>query len=135
MSLFPTAKMLPAEDIIGRDSFIHDATRRTIEHQSVTVPGPRGIGKTAVATEVLRRCREAGAITASAEWFLQSTPEEFAEKLITAILANQDSSRVRAVVNESLAAIRRWLQGPELAVRLYRQRPVRGEEQAFPMFL
>lgn len=118
MSLFPTTKILPAEDIIGRDPFIRDVTRRTVEHQSVMIPGPRRIGKTAVATEILRRCREEhGALTASVDLFLQSTPDEFAKKLIAAVLANQDS-RILAIVHESLAALSRWLQGSELVVRV-----------------
>lgn len=118
MSLFPTTKILPADDIIGRDAFIRDVTRRTVEHQSVMIPGPRRIGKTAVATEILRQCRENhGALTASVDLFLQSTPEEFAKKLIAAVLANQDS-RILSIVQESLAAISRWIQGSELAVRV-----------------
>ncbi len=120
MSLFPTTKILPAEDIIGRDVFIRDVTRRTLEHQSVMIPGPRRIGKTAVATEVLRRCREDhGALTASVDLFLQSTPEEFAKNLIAEVLASQDS-RVPTLVQESLAALSRWLQGSEseLVVRV-----------------
>ena len=118
MSLFPTTKILPAEDIIGRDVFIRDVTRRTLEHQSVMIPGPRRIGKTAVATEVLRRCREDhGALTASVDLFLQSTPEEFAKKLIATVLANQDS-RILTIVHESLATLSRWLQGSELVVRM-----------------
>ncbi len=118
MSLFPTTKILPTEDIIGREAFIRDVTRRTVEHQSVMIPGPRRIGKTAVATEILRRCREEhGALTASVDLFLQSMPEEFAKKLITAVLANQDS-RILSLVQESLAAISRWIQGSELVVRV-----------------
>ena len=118
MSLFPTTKILPAEDIIGREAFIRDVTRRTIEHQSVMIPGPRRIGKTAVATEILRRCREEhGALTASVDLFLQSTPDEFAKKLIATVLANQDS-RILAIVQESLAALSRWLQGSEFVVRV-----------------
>lgn len=118
MSLFPTTKILPAEDIIGRDTFIRDVTRRTLEHQSVMIPGPRRIGKTAVATEILRRCRdEHAALTASVDLFLQSTADEFAKKLIAAILVNQDS-RMPAVVQESLAALSRWFQGSELAIRV-----------------
>lgn len=118
MSLFPTTKILPMEDIIGREAFIRDVMRRTVEHQSVTIPGPRRIGKTAVATEILRRCRaDHGALTASVDLFLQSTPEEFAKKLITAVLANQDS-RILSIVQDSLAVISRWIQGSELVVRV-----------------
>ncbi len=118
MSLFPTTKILPTEDIIGREAFIRDVTRRTVEHQSVMIPGPRRIGKTAVATQILRRCRaDHGALTASVDLFLQSTPEEFAKKLITAVLANQDS-RILSVVQDSLAVISRWIQGSELVVRV-----------------
>ena len=118
MSVFPTSKILPAEDIIGRDAFMRDVVRRTIEHQSIMIPGPRRIGKTAVATEILRRCHEEhGALTASVDLFLQSTPEEFAKDLITAVLASQDS-RIRSVVRASLASISRWIQGSELVVHV-----------------
>ncbi len=50
-------------------------------------------------------------------FIFQSTPEEFAKRLITAVLANQDS-RILSIVHDSLAAISRWIQGSELVVRV-----------------
>lgn len=118
MSLFPTTHLLPMDDVIGRQAFIRDVARRTAEHQSVMIPGPRRIGKTAVATEILRQCHtEYGAVTASVDLFLQSTAEEFAKDLIAAVLAGHDS-RIRAVVRGSLAAISHWVQGSEVILPL-----------------
>lgn len=119
MSVFPTTKILPPGDILGREAFMRDVVRRVLEHQSVMIPGPRRIGKTAVATEILRRCRDdAGAITASLDVFLQSTAEDLATALITSLLSVEEPS-LRMRMRDSLQSLSKVLQQSELVVQMF----------------
>ncbi len=57
--LFPVNAMpMPPQDLIGRDAFMRDIVRRVLAGQSILIPGPRRIGKTAVALDLLRRLKE-----------------------------------------------------------------------------
>ena len=38
MSLFPTTKILPPDDIIGREALIRDVTRRTYTNARLSTP-------------------------------------------------------------------------------------------------
>ena len=58
---FPTGGPVPADDLVGREDMLRDLFARTFEHgNSVLLTGPRQVGKTSVADELLRRVRKAG---------------------------------------------------------------------------
>jgi hypothetical protein len=58
---FPTGGAVSAEELVDREAVLGELLVRTFEHgNSVVVRGPRQIGKTSVALELLARVRRAG---------------------------------------------------------------------------
>ncbi|MCF6095622.1 ATP-binding protein [Thermovorax subterraneus] len=87
--LFPVGGPVDREDLVGREEFIVSLVNRLQEGQSVMLAGPRRIGKTSVAREVLRRLKEKGAYTAAVDFFRFSGKRDFAYSLINACLENR----------------------------------------------
>lgn len=78
---FPVGKVVGPSDLVGREPAIQDLTARLMGGQSILVAGPRRIGKTSVASEVLRRLKEQGHPTGIVDLFSISSKKEFAEAL------------------------------------------------------
>src|SRR6266567_588356 len=85
--LWPTS-IVPAEDLVGREPVIADIVARLRSGRSVMLAGPRRLGKTSVAEEVLRRLAEAGAVTASLDFFALTSKSEVADSLARQLLAH-----------------------------------------------
>ncbi|MGI9952737.1 ATP-binding protein [Moorellaceae bacterium AZ2] len=86
--LFPLGGPVPSEDIVDREDFLQSLENRLAEGQSIMLAGPRRIGKTSLAYEVLRRLKEKGFYTAAVDMFRLSGPRELAETLVNACLEN-----------------------------------------------
>jgi len=95
--LFPLGGPVPKEDLVGREQFMISLVNRLSEGQSIMLAGPRRIGKTSLAHEVLRRFRKAGAYTASVDFFRFSSKRDFATSLIDACLENR--TRISKTLN------------------------------------
>ncbi|BCV23408.1 ATP-binding protein [Gelria sp. Kuro-4] len=91
--LFPLGGPVEAEDLVGREAFITSLVSRLSEGQSVMLAGPRRIGKTSLAHEVLRRTKERGAYTAAVDLFRFSGKRDFATNFIDACLENRTGIR------------------------------------------
>ncbi|MCR4431320.1 MAG: ATP-binding protein [Tepidanaerobacteraceae bacterium] len=76
--LFPLGGPVSKENLVGREEFINSLIHRLSEGQSIMMAGPRYIGKTSIAYEVLRRLKENGAYTASVDFF-RSIPSALVE--------------------------------------------------------
>ena len=87
--LFPLGGPVPERDLVGRKGFVDSLVNRLLEGQSVMLTGPRRIGKTSLAYEVLRRVKEDGSYTASVDFFRFSSKKDFATGLIDACLENR----------------------------------------------
>jgi hypothetical protein len=98
--LFPVGGPVAKEDLVGREDFIVSLVNRLLEGQSVMLAGPRRIGKTSLAHEVLRRLKEKGAYTAAVDFFRFSGKRDFAVSLIDACLEN------RTGINKTLNILR-----------------------------
>jgi len=98
--LFPLGGPVAKEDLVGREDFIISLVNRLSEGQSVMLAGPRRIGKTSLAHEVLRRLKEKGAYTAAVDFFRFSGKRDFATSLIDACLEN------RTGINRTLNILR-----------------------------
>jgi hypothetical protein len=82
---------LPPEDLVGREALLNDLAARVMHHQSVLIPGPRRVGKSAIAWELMRRlAAEAEALTAGVDLFECGDVRELARKLTAALLAQID---------------------------------------------
>ncbi|TEB08397.1 Archaeal ATPase [Pelotomaculum schinkii] len=91
--LFPLGGPVPENDIIGRDSFIDTLQMRLAEGHSVMLAGPRRIGKTSLAQEVLRRLKKQGLYVASVDFFRLSSKRNIAESIINSCLENRTGIR------------------------------------------
>lgn len=67
---------------------------RLADGQSVMLSGPRRIGKTSIAYEVIRRLKQKGFYTASVDFFRISDRRELAVSLIDACLENRTGIRL-----------------------------------------
>lgn len=91
--LFPLGGPVPEKDVVDREDFIVSLQTRLTEGQSVMLAGPRRIGKTSLAYEVLRRIKKQGFYTASVDFFRLSNKRDFAISLINACLENRTGIR------------------------------------------
>lgn len=91
--LFPLGGPVPENDVVGREDFIVSLQTRLTEGQSIMLAGPRRIGKTSLAHEVLRRAKKEGCYTASVDFFRLSDKRDFAVSLINACLENRTGVR------------------------------------------
>ncbi len=91
--LFPVGGPVSERDIVDREDFIASVQTRLADGQSIMLAGPRRIGKTSIAYEVLRRLKERGFYTASVDFFRLSDKREFAVSLINACLENRTGIR------------------------------------------
>src|SRR5690606_17669247 len=73
------------DDVVDREPFIDLIVHELISGQSVMIAGPRRIGKTSVAYEILRRLEQKGCLTADMDLFFISSMEEFATRLFAKI--------------------------------------------------
>lgn len=90
---FPLGGPVPEEDIVGRDDFITSLETRLAEGQSIMLAGPRRIGKTSLAYEVLRHLKKKGFYVASVDFFRTSSKRIIAESIINSCLENRTGIR------------------------------------------
>ena len=85
---------MPEGDIVGREDFIISLETRLAEGQSVMLAGPRRIGKTSLAYEVLRRLKKKKRFyVASVDFFRMSSKRNIAESIINSCLENRTGVR------------------------------------------
>lgn len=87
-SVFPVGRIVEPPDLVDRSEFVGELRQRLLDGQSLMIAGPRRIGKSSLAREVLRQVREAGAYTAKVDLFYVTSVEEFASKFLQSILEN-----------------------------------------------
>ncbi|MGQ9826004.1 MAG: AAA family ATPase [Desulfotomaculales bacterium] len=111
--MFPIGGPVSEQDIVDREEFISSLKTRLADGQSIVLAGPRRIGKTSLAHEILRRMKKEGFYTASVDFFRLSDRLEFATALINACLENRTGvkrtletlkDRARAVVGAARLA-------------------------------
>lgn len=115
-SLFPLGGPVNKEDLVGREEFIASLVTRLSEGQSIMLAGPRRIGKTSLAHEVLRRLREKGAYTAFVDFFRFSNRRSFAFSFIDSCLENRTGlKRTLSTLGDRAKAL---TGGAKFAIRL-----------------
>lgn len=113
--MFPIGGPVSDQDIVDREEFISSLKTRLADGQSIVLAGPRRIGKTSLAHEILRRMKKEGFYTASVDFFRLSDRLEFATALINACLENRTGvkrtlealrDRAKAVVGAARMAVK-----------------------------
>src|SRR5437870_8693971 len=85
---FPVGGPVPAEDLVGRETYIRRIGERLWDGNHVLLAGPRRIGKTSIILEVLRRLHRRGALTAYVDCLGATDVRGLGERLVDALLQN-----------------------------------------------
>jgi AAA+ ATPase superfamily predicted ATPase len=91
--LFPLGGPVSQDDIVDREDFLTSLEIRLAEGQSIMLAGPRRIGKTSLALEVLRRAKDKRHYTAFVDLFRISDKRELAVAIINACLENRSGMK------------------------------------------
>lgn len=104
--LFPLGGPVSEKDIVDREDFLISLETRLAESQSIMLAGPRRIGKTSLALEVMRRLKGKENYVAFVDLFRYNTKREFALALINACLENRSGlSKTTTVLKDGLRKI------------------------------
>lgn len=129
-NIFPTGRPAGPADVVDREEFIREAVERLMMGHDIMLAGPRRIGKSSVAGEILRQLQERRAYTAGVDVFRTATVEAFATRLLEAIVANRTGLIAKAARNIKelgkylgQARVSAKLHDLELGVALVEQRP------------
>ena len=123
--LFPLGGPVSEKDIVGREDFLNSLESRLNENQSIMLAGPRRIGKTSLALEILRRIKTKDNYVAFIDLFRYNTKRELSLAIIDACLENRSGiSKTTIALKEGLkkitgsAKLTAKLQDLELAIGL-----------------
>ncbi|MBX6352579.1 MAG: ATP-binding protein [Thermoflavifilum sp.] len=116
-SVFPVGRIVEPPDLVDRSEFVGELRQRLLDGQSLMIAGPRRIGKSSLAREVLRQVREAGAYTAKVDLFYVTSVEEFASKFLQSILENRVG--VIAQATRAMEGVRKLLSRAEIRAKLH----------------
>lgn len=104
--LFPLGGPVSEQDIVGREDFLNSLEIRLSHGQSIMLAGPRRIGKTSLAFEVLRRLKVQGYYIAFVDLFRLTTKRELAFEIINACLENRSGiSKTTVALKDGLKKI------------------------------
>lgn len=105
--LFPLGGPVSEKDIVDREDFLVSLGTRLLEGQSIMLAGPRRIGKTSLALEVLRRLKTKDkSYVAFVDLFRYNTKKELSLAIIDACLENRSGiSKTTAALKDGLKKI------------------------------
>ena len=104
--LFPLGGPVSEKDIVDREDFLVSLETRLSEGQSIMLAGPRRIGKTSLALEVLRRLKNKGYYTAFVDLFRYNTKKELALGIIDSCYENRSGiSKTTTALKDGLKKI------------------------------
>jgi uncharacterized protein len=100
--LFPTDQPLPASQMIGRESDVHEIAAALRAGTNLVIAGPRRIGKTTVCDAALGILAADAAYTVEVDLFRISSTAELAEVLVARTISNR--SALRRLVHQARRA-------------------------------
>ena len=104
--LFPLGGPVSEKDIVDREDFLVSLGTRLLEGQSIMLAGPRRIGKTSLALEVLRQLKAKGSYIAFVDLFRYNTKKELSLAIIDACLENRSGlSKTTTALKDGLKKI------------------------------
>ncbi|PSR34461.1 MAG: ATPase [Sulfobacillus benefaciens] len=123
---FPVGGPVSEDDLIDRELFLEGLTRRLSDGQNILLAGPRRIGKTSLALEVLRRLHREGYDVALVDMFGITSVRELTEHLANALLENRTGvqrtvEKLRDMVRAAHTEVRVSVQGIELGLSFARR--------------
>jgi hypothetical protein len=104
--LFPLGGPVSEKDIVDREDYLFSLETRLLEGQSIMLAGPRRIGKTSLALEVLRRLKTKECYTAFIDLFRYNTKKEMSLAIIDTCLENRSGiSKTTTALKDGLKKI------------------------------
>lgn len=114
--IFPLGVPVEPQDVLHAPTFLKEVTDRLWDGQSVMIAGPRRVGKSSAAYEVLRRLRERGAYIVSVDLFYAASLDELGAQLLQAVLANRTGPINRAL--RVFHDVKEWIQTQDVRVKV-----------------
>lgn len=114
---FPTGRPAGPNEVVERENFIPESVERLMTGHDIMLAGPRRIGKSSVAGEILRRVTARSAYTASVDVFGAVSLESLATRLMASILANRTGILAKATRNVS--DLRKYFSQASISAKLH----------------
>lgn len=134
--LFPLGGPVSERDIVDREDFIQSLEIRLGNGHSIVLSGPRRIGKTSIALEVLRRLKAKGYYVGFVDLFRLTSKRELADEILNACLENRSGiSKTTAVLKDGLkkiagsAKIRTKMQDLDIELALGLQKDDKNDDE------
>lgn len=102
-TVFPLGRIVSSQDVVDRRPFIEETKLRLLQGNSVMLSGPRRIGKSSVAYEILRQLQRSDCYIAKVDLFHVTSIEEFATKLLQSVLENRTG-----ILGQMTYALKQW---------------------------
>ena len=102
-TVFPLGRIVSSQDVVDRKPFIEGTKLRLLQGNSVMLSGPRRIGKSSVAYEILRQLQRSDCYIAKVDLFHVTSIEEFATKLLQSVLENRTG-----ILGQMTYALKQW---------------------------
>lgn len=115
--MFPTGRPAGPDEVVDREDFVKEAVERLMTGHDIMLAGPRRIGKSSVAGEILRRAQERSAYTASVDVFGTSSLEAFAARLMEAVVANRTG--ILAKASRNIVDLQKHLSQSRISARIH----------------
>ncbi len=116
-ALFPKGHVLNSEDVLERSGFIQEVRLRLVAGDSVTLAGPRRIGKTSVAVEILRRLAANGHYVLHLDLFHVTSVDDFAIQLMSRVVSLRTGPLQK--FSHTIRELVRTLERAEIAVKIH----------------
>lgn len=114
--LFPLGGPVSQDDIVDREDFLASLELRLMEGHSIMLAGPRRIGKTSIAQEIIRRLKAKEFYSASIDLFRISDKRELAIAIINACLENR--SGLKKTTKSLTDSLKKMAGSAKLAVKI-----------------
>ena len=116
LNVFPRGRVIPSDDVIGRHGFVHELEERLFLGDSAMLAGPRRIGKTSVAFDVLWKLRDRGCYTVDIDLFHIPTSAELGLQIMRKVL--QVRTGLLRTATHTIKGFLEFISKAEIAIKL-----------------
>ncbi len=116
-NVFPTGRPALPEDVVDREDFVREAVEHLATGHDLMLAGPRRIGKSSIAGEIMRRMHERGAYVTYVDAFHATSLETFATRMMQAALEPRTGIFRQAA--KTAEVLRQWLGRAKIAAKIH----------------
>jgi len=114
--MFPFGRLAQGGDVVDREVYMKDLILRLQSGQSAIIAGPRRMGKSSVAREILRQLQTQGHYVASVDLFSADSVDHFASLLMQSLLENRLGAMRQGM--QTFTSLLHWLGRPDVRTRI-----------------